>query len=423
MGIEYTWAFDKSFFVFLLIVFVSLAIAAKLKSMIPMPLLYGVLFAVGFGTGIFPKDMILSANMIAVGTIAFNVLVVHSGTMIHFKMLRAKKKEAILCIAASLALVIIVGFGLAPVLGRGIAFLAPGSVIGGGASCAIASRWVLDKNPAISVFPWLVFMFQGLFCVPVVTWALSRESKALAKEFRLPASQKDEKQDSPTDNKAADGNPEACENPEVGDNQKAEKTGAGRKPFCESIPAKYKNTAYYLGIIMAVTVINNLLHSTLLSGLHINPNITALLFGLALGSLGIMEKAPLFKADAYGLLLMGLMGLMANTLANCPWQELVSFLPPLLLVFVVSTAVLVLCGIAGAKICGFRAERGIILTMNCIMGFPVNDMLVNHAAAAGENEAEKAYIKSQVSPLLGIGTMLVSNALSVLIVSIMVIFV
>lgn len=419
MGTEYTWAFDRSFLVFLAIAFVSLTIAAKLKSMIPMPLIYGVIFAIGFGTGVLPKDMLLSANMIAVGTIAFNVLVIHSGTMINLKMLRAKKKESLLCIIASLVLVIIVGFGLTPILGKGLAFLAPGSVIGGGASCAIASRWVLDKNPAISVFPWLVFMFQGLFSVPVVTWALKREGKALSQEFRARNSQGGN-QGAPE----GAGNIPSMTGPGCPGNGKSPAAGqAGKVPFCERIPAKYKNTAYFLGIIMIVTVINNLLHGTILAGLNINPNITALLFGLILGSLGFMDKAPLFKADAYGLLLLGLMGLMANTIANCPWQGLVAFIPPLLIVFVISTIVLVLCGIVGAKVCGFRAERGIVLTMNCMMGFPVNDMLTNNAAAAGESEAEKGYIKSQVGPLLGIGTMLISNAVSVLIVSIMVIFV
>lgn len=428
MGTDYTWAFDRSFLVFLLIAFVSLTIAAKLKSMIPMPLIYGLLFAAGFGTGILPTDMMLSANMIAVGTIAFNVLVIHSGTMINFKLLKTTKKESLLCIIASLMLVLTVGFGLVPVLGKGLAFLAPGSVIGGGASCAIASRWVLDKNPGLSVFPWLIFMFQGLFSVPVVTWALKREGKALLAEFRA-------------------NNPGAvAENEEVSCNNILDVTGAGipvrtggmpmsgtgrdggpgtqrRKPFCGRIPLKYKNTAYYLGIIMIVTVINNLLHSTILSGLNLNPNITALLFGFFLGSIGVIDKAPLFKSDSYGLLLLGLMGLMANTMAKYPWQTLLGFLPPILLVFAVSTAVLILCGTAGAKICGFRPERGIALTMNCMMGFPVNDMLTVNAAAGAETEAEKGYIKSQIGPVLGIGTMLISNAVSILIVSIMVIFV
>ena len=61
-----------------------------------LPLIYGVIFIIGFATGNLPKDMLLSANMIAVGTIAYNVLVVHSGTMINFRMLRAKKKETLL---------------------------------------------------------------------------------------------------------------------------------------------------------------------------------------------------------------------------------------------------------------------------------------------------------------------------------------
>lgn len=48
---EYTWAFDKSFLVFLLIAFVSMALAEKLRSFIPMPLIYGLLFLTGFGAG------------------------------------------------------------------------------------------------------------------------------------------------------------------------------------------------------------------------------------------------------------------------------------------------------------------------------------------------------------------------------------
>ena len=118
---EYTWAFDRSFLVFLLIAFVSIALAEKVRSLIPMPLIYGVLFAAGFALKILPTDMLLSANMIAVGTIAFNVLVIHSGTMINLKMLAARKQETILCVVSSLVLVIGVGIGLMPFLGRGLA--------------------------------------------------------------------------------------------------------------------------------------------------------------------------------------------------------------------------------------------------------------------------------------------------------------
>jgi len=395
---EYTWAFDRSFLVFLLIAFVSMTTASRIRSLIPMPLIYGVLFILGFAFHILPTDMLLSANMIAVGTIAYNVLVVHSGTMINLKLLREKKQETFICILSMIVLISADVLILTPVLGRGIALLAPGSVVGGGASCAIASRLVLAEHPELSVFPWLIFMLQGLFSVPVVTWALKKESLALVKEFRARGA----------GSESGQGGVPPC---------------SSRQPLCARIPTKYKTTPYYLGMIMIVTVVNNLLHQTVLSGMNINPNITALCFGFLLGGLGLMDRAPLFKSDSYGLLILGLMGLMANTLANCPWQAIVGYIPALLLVFVVSTAVLVLCGIAGAKICGFRPYRGIALTMNCVMGFPVNDMLLTNAAKTGETDAEQGYLKGQLSPVLGIGTMLISNALSTIVVSIMAMFV
>ena len=179
---EYTWAFDRSFLVFLLIAFTSMALAEKLRSLIPMPFIYGVIFILGFAFDLLPKDLLLSANMIAVGTIAFNVLVVHSGTMVNFRLLRDRWRETLLCLSAFLILIVLELLILTPVLGKGLAFLAPGSVVGGGASCAIASRWVTDAHPELAVFPWLIFMAQGLFSVPVVTWALKKESRRLLSE-------------------------------------------------------------------------------------------------------------------------------------------------------------------------------------------------------------------------------------------------
>ena len=104
---EYTWAFDRSFLVFLLIAFTSMALAEKLRSLIPMPFIYGVIFILGFAFDLLPKDLLLSANMIAVGTIAFNVLVVHSGTMVNFRLLRDRWRETLLCLSAFLILIVL----------------------------------------------------------------------------------------------------------------------------------------------------------------------------------------------------------------------------------------------------------------------------------------------------------------------------
>ena len=360
--------------------------------MLPMPLILGALCATGFYTGVFPKDMIVTANMIAVGTIAFHVLVVHSGTLIDLSLIRSHWRDALICLTGALLLTPAIALGLRGIVGRELALIAPGCVVGGGASCAIASRFVMDKAPALSVFPWMAFMVQGLFCVPLTTFALKKESGALLSCLR-------------------DGRVDAA-------------TTASPLPqpepaaLCGRLPAAYKTTAYYLVTVLAVSVCNRYLHALLPEGWRLNLNVTALLLGFAFGRLGLLEKGPLFRSDSYGLLLLGLMGLFANTIANNTAANLLRLLPPLLLVFAVSTAVLAFTGIVMAKIMGCRPWRGIILTMNCMMGFPVNRMLVQNASSIGANETERAFLTAQLSPLLGVGTMLISNAISILMVSI-----
>lgn len=393
-----TWTFEISFLVFLIIIFIAQSIAGKIRSLIPMPLIMGVIFIAGFATGWLPTDMIVSSNMIAVGTIAFNVLVIHSGTMISTQLIASHRSNAIVCLVSTIVMTLIVVFGLPYFIGRDLALLAPGSIVGGGASCAIASRWVMDKNSQISVFPWMIFMFQGLFSVPIVTWALKKEASFLLNELH------DGKIFSPQNSMVSGQNP----------------MSGGQAGLCVKIPEQFKSTAYYLGTIMLVGVLNKWLHATLLSPFDININATALIFGFILGQMGIMDRAPLFKSDSYGLLLLGLMGLMANTLAHTPIFGILTLLPPLIIAFVVSTAILIVCGIIGAKIFKFSPYKGIALTMNCVMGFPVNGMLVENAAKIAKTEEEKGFLKGQLTPILSIGTMLISNAVSIFLVSFLV---
>ena len=381
----YTWSFAQSFLIFLMIVFASQSLAAWLRSLVPMPLFFGVFFAGGFALGWLPRDLLLASDMVAVGTIAFNVMVIHSGTMVDLALV-----SSALVMTAVLLLV------LPPLIGGDLALLAPGAVVGGGASCAIGSRWVSGIRPDISFFPWMIFMFQGLFSVPVVTWALKKESARLVDELSAqPAAALPEGRPGPVA-------------PAFG-------------PVAR-IPQVYKTPAYYLGLIMAAAVLNYALQGTVLAGMNINLNITALLLGILAGNLGLIDRAPLFKCDSYGLLILSLMGLMANNLANTPLDTLLSLTAPVLIALAAGTAVLTACGACFARLLGMSPYEGIILAMNSVMGFPVNQMLVSQAAA-GAPEHLRGALTGRLTPLLGLGTMLVSNGVSIFTISILVSFV
>ena len=391
----YTWSFAQSFLIFLMIVFASQSLAAWLRSLVPMPLFFGVFFAGGFALGWLPRDLLLASNMVAVGTIAFNVLVIHSGTMVDLALVRVKRKEALTAVGSALVMTAVLLLVLPPLIGRDLALLVPGAVVGGGASCAIGSRWVSGIRPDISFFPWMIFMFQGLFSVPVVTWALKKESARLVDELSA---------------------------------QPAAPPGGRPGPVAPAfgpvarIPQVYKTPAYYLGLIMAAAVLNYALQGTVLAGMNINLNITALLLGILAGTLGLIDRAPLFKCDSYGLLILSLMGLMANNLANTPLDTLLSLTAPVLIALAAGTAVLTACGAGFARLLGMSPYEGIILAMNSVMGFPVNQMLVSQAAA-GAPEHLRGALTGRLTPLLGLGTMLVSNGVSIFTISILVSFV
>ena len=395
----YTWSFAQSFLVFLVIVFVSQSLATRLRSLVPMPLFFGGLFAAGFTLGWLPRDLLLASNMVAVGTIAFNVLVIHSGTMVDLPMLRVKKREALVAVGSALVMTAALLLVLPLLIGRDLALLAPGAVVGGGASCAIGSRWVSGVRPEISFYPWMIFMFQGLFSVPVITWALKKETVRLVEELSA------QPQAAPPAGGKPEGGPMA---PAFGPSAK--------------IPQAYKTPAYYLGLIMAVAVVNYTLHGTVLAGLNINLNITALLLGMLAGNLGLVDRAPLFKCDSYGLLILSLMGLMANTLSNTPLKTLLKLVIPVLAALAVGSAVLIACGIGFARLLNMSPYQGIILAMNSVMGFPVNQMLVSQAAASVP-EPLRGPVTGRLAPLLSLGTMLVSNGISIFIISILVSFV
>ena len=391
----YTWSFAQSFLIFLMIVFVAQSLAAWLRSLVPMPLFFGVFFAGGFALGWLPRDLLLASNMVAVGTIAFNVLVIHSGTMVDLALVRMKRKEALTAVGSALVMTAVLMLVLPPLIGRDLALLAPGAVVGGGASCAIGSRWVSGIRPDISFFPWMIFMFQGLFSVPVVTWALKKEGARLVDELSA---------------------------------QPAAPPGGRPGPVAPAfgpvarIPQVYKTPAYYLGLIMAAAGLNYALQGTVLAGMNINLNITALLLGILAGNLGLIDRAPLFKCDSYGLLILSLMGLMANNLANTPLDTLLSLTAPVLIALAAGTAVLTACGVGFARLLGMSPYEGIILAMNSVMGFPVNQMLVSQAAASAPEHLRGA-LTGRLTPLLGLGTMLVSNGVSIFTISILVSFV
>lgn len=394
------WPFEFSFMVFLIIAFLSYVIEIKSKSRLSLPFALGIICIIGFGTGVFPTEFIVESKMKEIGVIAFNMLVIHSGTMIDFKALKAQRKNILIAVSAIVIMSMVIIGGVGSFIGKEFGAMAPGPLVGGGAAAAISSISMMRVNPGIAVFPWLIFMLQCFFGIPLLSYLIKKESTLLLEGYRKGSKKKAEK------------------------NIQSAVTSEEKRRICDRIPNKYKTTAYYLGTLMIVSVFNRWLNVSFLMRFGININITALIFGILLGTLGILERGPLIKSNTMGFLMLGLMALMGDTLANTPIPVLISLITPLIVVFVIAITVLILVGIAASKIYKFSVYRGVIITLNSLVGFPVNLQLVEEAAnKLGKDNEEKLMLKGTLNPMLSAGSTVIVNIVSILLASMVLFFV
>lgn len=401
------WTFETSLMTFLVVVALSQIISIKSKHRISIQFALGLIFVAGYAVGFFPKDMIEMSKMKDVGFIAFNVLIIHSGTMLDIDSLKQSKNVVALSVCASVFMLLMVGVGLQPIIGKEAAILSAAPVIGGGATSAIASVSVMTLYPYLTALPWILFMIQGFFCIPALRHALKEETELILVKSRSETSSLAMSTENQSD---------------IGSD------GSRSKGLCkpaqpQRIDQKYKHTAYYLGTLMVVSVLNQMMMTLVPESIKIHPALTALLLGGLLGHIGILDRSPLSSSDSFGFLMLGLMSLMCHTLAFTPLHAFLQLLIPAILVFLVGTMSLWIAGKWMAPYFGFSKSKGRIVAMSSMAGLPLAPILVEETAAryAG-NEAEKAKIRRELTPAVVTSGLWVTNAFSILLVSVIMVF-
>ena len=393
-----SWSFEASLAAFLGLAFAAHSLSTLTRSKLSLQFWLGALCLAGFASSILPVDLIERSRMREVGVIAFNVLVVHSGTMIDLGEIRRRWKVALFCLALVLPAVAVLGIGLGPVLGRELAAVSPGPTLGGGAAAAIASNALSLSRPELAAYPWIIFMLQCLFGLPLFSWALRM---ALRRDGARPAT------DAPT-----------------GPTSAAAAPGAARS----LLPERYRTTAWYLGSLMLVALFNKWLYSAILSWTHVGPVVTALLLGIALRAAGILERDPLGKSDSFGLLMLGLMALMAQAFAKAGPATLLSLVPAALLALALASLTVAAAGALAGRLLGLGAWIGLAAAAGCLVGLPLCVALVQEAATsvgdAGATQGPGSVLApggspaaARLLPQVVIAASLMGNVLSIVLAS------
>ncbi|MBU0927881.1 MAG: hypothetical protein KKA67_09035 [Spirochaetes bacterium] len=394
------WSFELSLLAFLLIVFASQSLAIATKSRISLPLALGALCVAGFALGVLPKDFVSASRMRDVGFIAFNVLIVHSGTLLDFKSLRARRGAVAIGLACAAALAVVLGLGMSPVVGREAALLSIGPVVGGGAACAIASNSAIRKLPGLAALPWMIFMAQGFFGLPLFAFATRKEAGRLA---ALRAS-------GTTAGSGAAAQPRAGARVSADSASVAAGLAPSRAPLCERIPGRYRTISYYLAALMLVAVFNRWLYGAVFMRLGVHPALTGLVLGALLARLGILERDPLVKSGAMGFLMLGLMALMADSLAATPPGVVLALAGPTLAVLAVGASVVGLVGAALGKRFAGSAYRGLAIASACMISMPPPMVVARGViGSVSADDGTRAAIEAELAPDVEAASALVTN--------------
>jgi energy-converting hydrogenase Eha subunit C len=171
---------------------------------------------------------------------------------------------------------------------------------------------------------------------------------------------------------------------------------------------------------MLVALFNKLLYSTFLSWTHVGPVVTALLLGIALRAAGVLERDPLGKSDSFGLLMLGLMALMAQAFAKAGSASLLSLVPAALLALALASLTVAAAGALAGRLLGLGAWTGLAAAAGCLVGLPLCAAMVQEAGAAvGDAGATQgpSPAAARLLPQVVIAASLMGNVLSIVLAS------
>ncbi|WP_207645391.1 hypothetical protein [Fusibacter sp. 3D3] len=377
---------------------ISGVVSLKSRQVLSLQLVMGLILIIGFTMKWLPTEMVPMSKLVGIGVIAFNVLLIHTGTMIDLKLF-INQKTLITFIGLSLLIKGIINLCVMSLLGlKSFALIGMGPLMGGGATAAIASNMLIKVNPEWSLFPWLVFMVQSLISVPFFIWSLKRDVR--------------QKKDSESLNQLL--------------NQPLNQS-LGSKSFIQAdrglLNSEYRSTAYYLGLLMMLSLANQFVFGGLTGKLGIHIGVTALLVGFIAQKIGVIEKNPLLKSDAMGLLMIGLMSLMAMTISMTNLSGLMALMYPLVILSVTSVGgTFLVVRLLHSKF-NYSFEYSLMVLTSCYIGMPiVNQIMMKTLDQMALKELDKEQYKGTQRMLFIRTNLLVYSVGSILVMNILMFF-
>lgn len=355
------------------------------KAWIPSVFVTAAVLLVGYWCGL-PKEVITDSKLLPFGsTIGMYLLLVHMGSVISLKQLAEQWKTIVVCLAGlagmcALSLLILPG-----IIGREfvIAGLPP---LTGGIIAAVTMQEAAAAAglQAAAIFAIAMYCVQGFAGYPLTALCLQLEGKKLLRERGESAGAQVGEVDADSGNFKQE----------------------TKKKLVPPLPAKWNSTVMILFKLGLLAWIASQL------GAHvrfpfigtISGGVWALIVGIVATTLGLLDEGALNKANAYGIVMFGLMMYVFDGLKDCTPEMLGGIIGPMVLLIVVGVAgMAVLCFIV-SKLLKMDFCLAFATALTALYGFPPNAVITeNVCTALAKTPEEKDYLMSKMFPAMIVG--------------------
>jgi hypothetical protein len=385
-----TFTFEWALAICVGIYLIGSLVSTKTKAKLPTMFVVSILFLIGYWT-ILPKDIIVTSGIKIVSDIGFLVVLIHVGTLFEFEELKKEWRVVATVLSAILGICVLVLVGIPLFFNKEIAFCSIPSLVGGGIATIIMTQAANAKgNTQAALLATMILTMQTMIGFPLTSLNLKKEMLRL-----LPMAHKNETLTA-----------------------EANITEVKKVYWRDRIPGKYKDTTYHLFCCVILGALSYWIgnYTAAMTGNLINRSLLAIIFGIIMYSLGIIDKEPLTKAGAFPFLMFALtLNLMSSLSAATP-ALLFQTIVPLSVAFALATlSIWFISPLVGKKF-GYTAAWSRALSFNCFLGYPFNHQITLEAinAVATDSEGRK-YLEAKLLPSMIIGGVVAVSIISVVV--------
>lgn len=359
-------------------------ISVKTKAIIPSILVFLILLLAGVWSGVLPTDVIELAGFSEQLTdVIIVIIVVNMGSSLSLTELKNEWKTVLIGIGAIIGIAALL-LPLGTILfDWQTAVIAAPPIAGGFVAAFEMSRAALAMGlPHLSTIALLLLALQEFPAYLILPSLLKKEATRRLDRFR----------------KGEVAHIEVHAEKET-------------KRLIPPLPEKYQDTSVYLFLLSVVgfcAIIVSQLSGLLLHAIGVNFSISATIFALILGviagEIGLLERKTLQKANSFGFFVVAsLVGVMGGLVTSSP-QEILSIVGPLVVLILIGVIGMGIGGVIVGKFLGNTWEMSFAISLNCLIGFPLNFLLTNEAIKAlAKTEEERDYLTNTMIPTMLVG--------------------